>query len=108
MPCLKGLSYGKDESRGLSCGYRFSICQNVMKSDNLLHIRGFVDSLLQTTVLITGEFLMMRSSVLVRLLEGTTRRTRMIFLLKRSRDLKTDHVQNEHMNTELIMSLALK
>ena len=50
MPCLKGLSYGKDESRDLSCGYRFSISKDVMKSDNLLHIQGFVDSLSQTTV----------------------------------------------------------
>ena len=43
--------YGKDESRGLSCGCTSSIFQDVMKSDNLLHKRGFVDSLLQTTVL---------------------------------------------------------
>ena len=47
---LKVLRYNKDESRGLSCGCTSSICQDVMKSENLLHKRGFVDSLLQTTV----------------------------------------------------------
>ena len=50
VPHLKGLRYGKDESRGLSCGCTSSICQDVMKSDNLLHKWGFVDSLLQTIV----------------------------------------------------------
>ena len=48
---LKGLKYGKDKSRGLSCGCTFSICQDIMKSDNLLHKQGFVDSLSQTTAL---------------------------------------------------------
>ena len=50
VPHLKGLRYDKDESRGLSCGYTSSICQDVMKSDNLLHKRRFVDSLSQTLV----------------------------------------------------------
>ena len=38
---------------GLRAGPPWSssiICQNVKKSDNLLHKRGFVDSLSQTTV----------------------------------------------------------
>ena len=48
-PHLKGLRYGKYESRGLSCGWTYSICQDVMKSDNLLHKWGFVDSLSQAT-----------------------------------------------------------
>ena len=37
----EGLRYGKDESRELSCGCTSSICQDVMKSDNLLHTQGF-------------------------------------------------------------------
>ena len=50
VPHRKGLRYGKYESRGLSCGCTSSISQYVMKSDKALHIRSFVDSLLQTTV----------------------------------------------------------
>ena len=38
---LKGLSYGKYESRGLRCVSTFNICQAFLKSDNLLHKRGF-------------------------------------------------------------------
>ena len=44
VPYLKGLRYGKDESKGLNCGCTSVICQDVMKSDNLLHKQGFVDS----------------------------------------------------------------
>ena len=50
VPHLKRLRYGKDESRELSCECTSSICQDVMKSDNLLNKQGFGDSLLQTTV----------------------------------------------------------
>ena len=50
VPYLKGLRYGKDESRGISCGCTSSICQDVMKRDTLLRNQGFVDSLLQTTL----------------------------------------------------------
>ena len=49
MPHWKGLRYGEDESRGLSCGCTSSICQNVLKSDSLLHKWGFVDSQSVTT-----------------------------------------------------------
>ena len=34
---LKALRYGKYETRGLSCGSTSSICQEILKSDNLLH-----------------------------------------------------------------------
>ena len=34
----------KGESRGLSCGSTFSICQRILKNDTLLHKQGFVDS----------------------------------------------------------------
>ena len=50
VPHLKGLKDGKDESSELCCGYTSSICQDVMKCDNLLHKKGFFDSLLQTTL----------------------------------------------------------
>ena len=36
--------YGKYDSRVFSCGSTSSICQDVLKSDNLLHKRGSVDS----------------------------------------------------------------
>ena len=42
MPHLKALNYGKDESKELSCGSTSSICQGILKSDNLLHKPGFV------------------------------------------------------------------
>ena len=50
VPHWKSLSYGKDESRELSCGFTSSICLDIMKSDNFLHKQEFVDSLSQTTV----------------------------------------------------------
>ena len=50
VPHLKALKYGKYEVKGLRCDSTFSICKSVLKSDNLLHKWGFVDSLLQTTV----------------------------------------------------------
>ena len=53
VPHLKALRYGIYEGKGLSCGRTLRISQNVMKSDNLQHKRGFVDSPLQTTVHIT-------------------------------------------------------
>ena len=42
VPNWKALRYGKDESRGISCGSTSSICQDILKSDNLLHKQGFV------------------------------------------------------------------
>ena len=50
MPHLKGLRYTKDGTRTLGYGCTSSIFQDVMKSDNLLHKQGFVDSFSQTTV----------------------------------------------------------
>ena len=44
IPHLKDLRYGKYEKRGLSFGSTSSICQGILKSDNLLHKQGFVDS----------------------------------------------------------------
>ena len=51
VPHWKALRYGKDESRGLSYDSTLSICQDVLKSGNLLHKWGSVDSLMYTTVL---------------------------------------------------------
>ena len=42
VPHWKALRYGKDGSREISCGSTSSICQDILKSDNLLHKRGFV------------------------------------------------------------------
>ena len=50
VPQLKAIRYGIYERRGLSCNSTSSIYQDFLKSENLLHKRGFVDSLLQTTV----------------------------------------------------------
>ena len=47
---LKALTYGKYETRGLSCGSTLSIFKDVLKSGNLLHKRGFVDSQTVTTI----------------------------------------------------------
>ena len=44
VPHWKALRYGKDGPRQLSCGSISSICQAILKSDNLLHKWGFVDS----------------------------------------------------------------
>ena len=51
VPHWKALRYGKKcELRGLSCNISLNICQDVMKSANLLHKRGFGDSQSNTTV----------------------------------------------------------
>ena len=42
LPHSKVLRYGKDDLRGLSCGSTSSICEDVLKSDNLLHKQAFV------------------------------------------------------------------
>ena len=42
MPHWIALRHGKNGSRELSCGSTSSICQNILKSDNLLHKGGFV------------------------------------------------------------------
>ena len=44
------LRYGKDDSRGLSCGSTLNIRQDVLKSGNLLHKQGIVDSQFGTTI----------------------------------------------------------
>ena len=49
VPHLNALRYGKFESRELGCGSTSSICQDALKSDNLLHKWGFVDSQMKTT-----------------------------------------------------------
>ena len=50
VPHWKALRYGKDESRGLSYDRTLSICQDVLKSGNLLHKRGLDYSQSHTTV----------------------------------------------------------
>ena len=52
MPHRKAFRHGKDESRGLNFNCISSICQDVLKSDNLLHKWGFVDSQSVTTVVV--------------------------------------------------------
>ena len=51
VPHWKVLKYGKYEPKGPSCGTTFNICQDVLKSDNLLHhkLKGFIDSKMKTT-----------------------------------------------------------
>ena len=44
VPHWKALRYGKDKSRRLSCGSTLNIHQDILKSGNLLHKWGFVDS----------------------------------------------------------------
>ena len=46
----KAVRYSKDDSRGLSCGSTLNIHQDLLKSGNLLHKQGFVDSQFCTTV----------------------------------------------------------
>ena len=50
VPHLKALRYGIYERRVLSCGSTSSICQDVLKSGNLLHKWGFVKTQLLCTV----------------------------------------------------------
>ena len=49
IPHFKALRYGKDYLR-VSCGSTYNICQDFLKSENLLHEKGFVDSRMKTTV----------------------------------------------------------
>ena len=51
VPHWNALRYGKDDSRGLSCGSALNIHQDVLKSGNLLHKQEFVDSQFDTTVI---------------------------------------------------------
>ena len=50
VPHWKALRYGRYESRGLSCGSTFSICQDILKIENLLHKQGLVETQLLRTV----------------------------------------------------------
>ena len=62
-PHWKALRYGKDESRGLSYDSTLSICQDVLKSGNLLHKQSFVDSLMHTIVYLKIDFLACKLAV---------------------------------------------
>ena len=44
VPHWKALSYGDNEFRGLSCRRNSRICQDILKSGNLLHKQGFVET----------------------------------------------------------------
>ena len=50
VPYWKALRYGKDDSRGLSCGSTLNIHQDSLKNGNSLHKWGFVDSQFGTIV----------------------------------------------------------
>ena len=50
VPHLKALRWGKFESKEVSCGSTFIICPSALKSANLLHEQGFVDSQMVATV----------------------------------------------------------
>ena len=55
----KAFRYGKDGSKRLSCGSTSSICQDILKSDNLLHKQVFVKTQSLRTVIyftIQGHF----------------------------------------------------
>ena len=69
VPQWKALRCGKYEPRGLSCGSTFNICQDVLKSANLIHKQGFVNSQMQTIAnTIKNESLTLTSKVSQRLL----------------------------------------
>ena len=51
VPHWKALRYGENCQRGLSLGSALNIHQDVLKSENLPHKHGFVDSQLGTTVI---------------------------------------------------------
>ena len=55
VPHLEALRCGKDEKRGFSCGRNSSICQDNLKSTNLLHKRGLVNSQLIDTVTLSEK-----------------------------------------------------
>ena len=59
VPHWKALRYGKNGSRELSCGSTSSICQGILKSDNLLHKRAFVktQSLHTVFILVNLDFI---------------------------------------------------
>ena len=50
LPHLKALWYGKDDSRELSSVRTINIHQGVLKSGNLLHKPGIIDSQFGTTI----------------------------------------------------------
>ena len=50
VPHCKAFRYGKEDSRGQSCGSTLYINEDVLKSRNLLYKQGFVDSQFGTTV----------------------------------------------------------
>ena len=50
VPQWKALRFGNYEIKWLSCCSPLSISQDALKSGNLLHKQGFVDSLMHTTV----------------------------------------------------------
>ena len=50
VPQRKDLRYGKYQAKGLSFN-----CQDALKSANLLHKQGFVDSQVKTTVLFSAK-----------------------------------------------------
>ena len=58
VPYWKALSHGKYEPRGLSCGGTLKICQDVLKSANLLHKWGIVSFPMASIVhfVITTDF----------------------------------------------------
>ena len=57
VPHLKSLRYGIYETRRLSCGSVSSICQDILKSVNLLHKLVFVKTQSWRTVLTHGNAL---------------------------------------------------
>ena len=64
VPHLKPRGYGKYDTIGLSCGNTFSICQDVLKSDNLQHsqMKTTVSTLLALMNLSTNLFVLEKNS----------------------------------------------
>ena len=58
VPHWKALRYGKDDWRGHCCCSTLNIHQDILKSDNLLHKRGFVE-LVSDLLRVDGYFLKM-------------------------------------------------
>ena len=56
VPHLKALRYGKDDSKGQSCGSTFNICQGILKIEDLLHEKGLVETqLLRTFIFLSAD-----------------------------------------------------
>ena len=69
VPHWKALRYSKYESRGLSCDSTSSICQVVLKSDNLLHKQSYVKAQSLRTIILGSCIVGPKTSLISTLLK---------------------------------------